>query len=136
MDFYQSCVIFAGGLVGPTKFAVMPDIPPAVPLVMVVIAIMPVLYTLWKNPNAIVFVKAITYCSLSRCGLFPSSWFLHGKTAHADAAVLQSALAGEKLHRAVPVSQQMHKARAWRYSTIPFMLGQRHAGMNVVSHRA
>lgn len=46
----------------------MPEIPPIVSLIMVAISIMPVLYTLWRTPNAIVLVKAITFCSLSKYG--------------------------------------------------------------------
>ena len=44
----------------------MPDIPPIVPMAMIMLAITPTLYTLWKTPNAIIFVKAITFCSLCR----------------------------------------------------------------------
>ena len=56
----------AGGLVGPAKFTVMPDITPVVPMAMIMLAMTPTLYTLWKTPNAIIFVKAVTFCSLCR----------------------------------------------------------------------
>ena len=61
----------AGGLVGRSTFTVMPDVPPSVPLVMVAVSMGPALYMLWKTPNAVVFVKAITHCSFCR-SLTPS----------------------------------------------------------------
>ena len=51
---------------GPAKFTVMPDIPPIVPMAMIMLATAPTLYTLWKTPNAIIFLKAVTFCSFCR----------------------------------------------------------------------
>ena len=51
---------------GPTNFAVLPNISPAISPLMVILAMLPVLVALWRNPRPVVFVRSIAYASLCR----------------------------------------------------------------------
>lgn len=60
----QACCCCAGGLVQVTSFAVLPSVTPAACLVLALLAMLPCLLTLWRQPHPRLFLPAIYYAAL------------------------------------------------------------------------
>ena len=61
--FRRSCML-AGGLVQVTQFAVLPSPSPAITLLLVLLALLPCLFSLWQNPRPESFLPAAVYVCL------------------------------------------------------------------------
>jgi alpha-1,3-glucosyltransferase len=61
------------GLVGDTSFAILPEITPLIALILTVSSQLPILFKLWINPTADVFLDALVLSSFSS---FLFSWFI------------------------------------------------------------
>lgn len=75
--------LMSGGLVQEAAFAVLPSVPPAVCALLTLAAMAPVLYSVWRYPDASLFMSALVYCML--CA------FLFGYHVH-EKAILQVVL--------------------------------------------
>lgn len=51
---------------GAAKFAILPEIPPVVPILMTLVGMFPVLLALWRKPHPVFFIRAVTYSALTR----------------------------------------------------------------------
>ena len=56
--------MLAGGLVQVTQFAVFPSPTPAITLLLVLLALLPCLFSLWQNPKPESFLPAAVYACL------------------------------------------------------------------------
>ncbi len=56
----------AGGLVGVSGFAVLPDVGPGAALALVLAALAPCLIRLWRAPSPSGFVHAVSYAAMCR----------------------------------------------------------------------
>jgi hypothetical protein len=64
---YESNVRWcAGGLVGVSSFAVLPDVGPGAALSLVLAALAPCLIRLWRAPSPSGFVHAVSYAAMCR----------------------------------------------------------------------
>eukprot|EP00948_MAST-09A_sp_MAST-9A-sp1_P000901 g901.t1 len=82
---------FTGGLVEEQSFAILPDIPSHVCLLLCILAMLPVLRDLWSRPNPKLFLHACVYC---QCCSFMLGYHVHEK-AILVAIVPQALLAVE-----------------------------------------
>ncbi len=60
--------MFTGGLVQVTQFAVLPSPPPSFTLILVLLALLPCLFSLWRSPRPESFLPAAVYACL--CSFF------------------------------------------------------------------
>jgi len=56
----------AGGLVGVSSFALLPDVGPAATLALVVLTQLPCLIRLWRAPSPAGFVHAVSFAAMCR----------------------------------------------------------------------
>ena len=53
-----------GGLVGQTSHAILPSVPPAATAILVLLAMLPALFSVWHYPSPRSFTHALVYCTL------------------------------------------------------------------------
>lgn len=92
-------VCIAGGLVQVTQLAVLPSLSPPATLLIVLLAMLPCLVSLWRNPKPESFLPAVVYASL--CS------FMFGYHVHEKAILMVT------IPMAMAATSSQHSARQY-----------------------
>ena len=95
----QLALLAAGGLVQVTQFAVLPSPSPSATLLLVLLALLPCLFSLWRNPRPEAFLPAAVYACL--CS------FMFGYHVHEKAILMVT------IPLAVAAAESRHSAKTY-----------------------